>query len=285
VTGFENTESATVVTVLNSHDLEVADRFETYRFGTSIPVELVFADDHHLVARTNNWTINSRDVVARENWRSPLDLPNERSQGTPIGIQYTLPVGEDVVLVLSDGEVRRVRLADGSQVPGSSFRLPYTSAELVAVGLDSDATTLVVALADRAEAWNLHGDHAKQDDLPVTGRVAGLHVTDSGDMVEIRMSADVQRPENLPAARNITYPYPSGPDLFTWDRSGWLGIGSGNSSVSDGGLLYRVVPAPALTPADAADRQAAVCRALGQDDLPDSLASELPAEARHPACP
>lgn len=284
VTGFENTGPAAVVTVLNSHNLEFADKFETNQFGTSIPVELVFADDHHLVARTNNWTINSRDVVARKDWHSLLELPNERSQGAPIGIQYTLPVGDDVVLVLSNGEVRRIRLADGSQVPGSSFRLPYTSAELVAVGLDSDATTLVVALADRVEAWGLHGDHAKQEDLPVTGRVAGLRVTDSGDVVQIRMAADVQRPEDLPAARNITYPYPSGPDLFTWDRSGWLGIGSGNSSVSDGGLLYRVVPAPALTPADVAERQAAACRALGQDDLAGSRASKLPAEARTPAC-
>ncbi|MBW4721943.1 serine protease [Saccharothrix obliqua] len=222
------------------------------------------------------------DLTSMREQPAPVRLPVRMEGDEPVGVEHLFPDGDHVLVVESDGGVRRVRLDDGRDEPGSRFDVPHDLTRDASAAAYGDGL-LALALSDRVELWDV-AERGLVDTLPLTEPAAEIKITSGGDRVLVRTSGDVDVPDTLPADNGVDYGRTPGASLVTWSRGGLFGSDVTREPAAD--LVYRVVPAPAVVPRDRGLLREAVCRAVRSAELPEDRVAGLPEPARRvAACP
>ncbi|MCK2258263.1 trypsin-like peptidase domain-containing protein [Crossiella sp. S99.1] len=247
------------------------------------PVGLTFTGGAELTTVLDR-TITRWDLRTGHRLHPQATVPERRKDNVPVGVIQVFPLGETALIAESDGQVRRLRLADSAEVPDTAFTLPFEfSRDVSALAVDPAGQTLAVALPDRVELWDLT-TRRLADTLALPEPAAELTLAED-ETVRVRTAADLTVPENLPADNGIRPGKQPGPLTVVW-RNGWFGVEEERTQTAPGGLLYQVVPAPTVLPAAAGARRAAVCAAVGPAKLSEERIAQLPEPARQvTGCP
>ncbi|GAA2786171.1 hypothetical protein GCM10010452_12840 [Crossiella cryophila] len=249
-----------------------------------LPVDLTFTGGAELTTVLDR-AITRWDLGTGRRRHPPVAVPVRYRDNIPLGQPRIFPLGETALIAEADGQVRRLRLSDGAEVPDTAFTLPFElSRDVSALAVDPAGRTLGVALPDRVELWDLT-TRRRTDTLALPEPAAELTLSAEDDQVRVRTAADLTVPEKLPADNGLRPGRQPGPLTVVW-RGGWFGVEEERTQTTDGGLLVQLVPAPTVVPADDGARRAAVCAAVGPAKLSEERIAQLPEPARQvTGCP